>query len=519
MNPTGLPISRSSRLKFRLSTGLGAIAGPIVATLAAIALNVADHKNIYVLVSLVIVAIVTGPIFLLINRQSGSDTFDEEVYRDAVQRIRLVYRYLLDFYGTAKLEIRPPGAVSASPDEGQQFDLGQFFDQAEFLGGELFIARLAESGRRSTLVLGEHGSGKSTLLLRLAIRMADDFLQNKSRDVPIILGLRDWTDAYPLRRWVVDQAVATYALRPEIVNGWVDRERIIVLLDGLDEVVESRRKPLLDALNVWAHSAQGTRIVVSCRTSTSDVAQIVMSVHADQLAIVRPLPENEVRRYAQAALSGIVPWSSAIQPARLTDLRRLLEEQIAAHEDLRRPVMLDLLASITTNYPQPKTPRAAAPGSAEDPAEPALSLGTDLLKRGDYEAAKGAYLAASRLSGSRLQALSTTMYAACEALLGNADAARTAVQESVATRLKESVAPVDPHMRSRSLSADEKRVLRVMSYGISYDLSQISSMASLTPSRADAALLALKVMGAIESTKDKDDGIRYRVGDAFLVDA
>jgi len=178
---------------------------------------------------------------------------------------------------------------------------------------------------------------------------------------------------------------------------------------------------------------------------------------------------------------------------------------------------MDLLAS-TVNSQLAYLGDDDVPGTSDDPAAEALRLGHDFLKAGDYEAAKGAYLAASSIPGSRHHALSTSLYGACLAMLGNQEEAQAAVEESVAVRLKESITPSGPD-QIKSLSEDGRAVLRVMSSEVSYDLSQVSSRSGLTPSRADAALLALKGVGAIETTAEDEEGTRYQAGDAFLVEA
>lgn len=493
---------------------------PIIAIAAAVALNIAVHANINWILALAIVVAVTTPIFFLINWISEPRILDDSLSFEAVRRISHTCSDLLDFYGTRRPEIKPPGAVSDAPSSGQVFSLDFLVRTADSIEGDLFIGRLAESNQRLTVVLGDHGSGKSTLLLRLAVRLADDYVQSRASTIPILLGARDWTETFSLRRWIVNQCVGSYSLRPEVVNKWADRGNIILILDGLDEVDAARRDLLIEALYKWSHSAEGTRVVVSCRTSTPGLEHIVRSLRADQLAMVRPLPEREVRLYAQSVLADFASRSPSITSDKLAGLRNLLQEQITQHESLRRPSMLGLLAATESPGSSDHVwPRRITRGSEQDPADPALRLGNELLGRGDLETAKGAYLAASRIDGSRYRALSTTLYGACEALLGNLDAARIAVQESVIARLKDSVAPVDPELRSKSMTVDERRVLRVMSSEVSYDLSQISSMAGLTPSRVDAALLSLKGIGAIESTNDEEDGTRYRVGGGFLIDA
>jgi hypothetical protein len=228
------------------------------------------------------------------------------------------------------------------------------------------------------------------------------------------------------------------------------------------------------------------------------------------------VPQSEALSYIHAAISDLKALSS-VSDNRWEQYRRLVENLITQHDNLRAPATLGLVAATGRNSQRPE-PASSGSTVAEDPAEPALQLGNELLYRGDYESAKIAYLAAMRTAGSRHQALSTALYGACEALLGNDDAARASIEESLIARLRDSVEPDEIRIRDRSLTREELRVLRVMSAKVSYDLSQISSKAGITPSRCDAALLALKGIGAVETLDSGDERTRYRSSTAFALD-
>ena len=83
-------------------------------------------------------------------------------------------------------------------------------------------------------------------------------------------------------------------------------------------------------------------------------------------------------------------------------------------------------------------------------------------------------------------------------MLGNDVEARNAIQDSVAVRLKESIQAFDTSLQASTMAEDEKLVLLSMVEGVSYDISQLSSRATLTPSRVAAALTTLRGIGAIE---------------------
>lgn len=484
------------------------ISAAMLAVLAAATLNFTGTPSVgKIPVILVVIGFVTI-VFYALNSISGPPEPDREVFSEAVRHIRLVCNSRLSFYGTDKPEIEPPVSLGLTPEEGQDFSLDAIVSKAEEIAGSLFIARFAESGHRVTLLLGESGSGKSTLLLRLAVHIANGNMVKRMSGVPLVLGLREWTGSGSWRTWLSEQASTSYGLPTEIIDRWIDQGNTILLLDGLDEVTDHvARDQLTQAIKYWTQSYRSARIVVSCRMSAEHLEGTIRSLHADQLAIIRPLPDFEARQYIHPAASDPMMAMGVNQLGPVRKLARLFEELMPQYERLRSPGVLALVtnaadeALATTGERRPSR-------HIDDPADPALRRGREFLVQGDYPAAKDAFLEAGHMSNSRHRALSMVLYAACEAVLGDTKSAQIALEESIAARLDESVSP-EP--RSDPLTADERCVLGVLSSKITYGLSQVGSKAELTPSRTAAALLALTDRGAIETHGDSEEHLRYRL--------
>jgi hypothetical protein len=436
--------------------------------------------------------------------------------REAIERLGLAYRSLLDYYGTDQPEIGPP--VRLQPFDRQRVNarsLDAFVAKAEQMANQVVIAQLARSRNRCTVVLGDAGSGKSALLFRLAAHIVDDQVERGTTEVPLVLSLSDWGGGSSLRRWVLDQTVATYAVSERVVDHWVDHGNSVLLLDGLDEVPVTSRSLLIEDLNSWVDTSGGTRFMISCRSSDENVTELLSWLHADQLAVLQPIPANEARDYVDSALSNLERQPAGLDLDRLASVRRLLKELITNQKGLRGPSMLSLVAA--TEDPVGVT--VLGTRSIRDPAESFLSLANELLLRGNYEAARDAYRACALLPGSRQRSLSTVLYGACEALLGNEAAARQAVQESLAARLNESIQGSDLDLRSQKMSQDGRTVLQTMSDRVEYDLSQLSSRSLLTPSRVSTALDSLRAIGAVEVCGEGGGDIRYRRISSFVVGA
>lgn len=466
-----------------------------VAGAAASVLNLwagADTRTVEVLVG--VVALV-APIFLWFDRLSGTSTSTEESADESVQRMRLNHRSFLEHNRTERPAINPPVSLRPLGELEHRGRLDRFLASAETIASQVFIARIAESRNRCTVVLGDPGSGKSTLIRRLALQMADDYIDRTSSEVPLVLRLRDWGGDVPLRRWILEQMVSDYAIPAQVVNQWVSHDRCLLLLDGLDEVVASQRGLLVGHLSTMMHRSDGIRLLVSCRTSMDGLGDLFGDLGADQLAVLRPVSEATARDCVNLALD-TPKWPARRLEGGLSSLRGLLEEIVVGNENLRGPSTLSLVSASTTMHA-----RAAWQSESVDPEDAAaevLRLGTEFFGRGNFEAAKETFLAASRTHGSRQRALAMMLIGACEALLGNDEEARTALQRSIDLRLAESVDPPAGDDRAQSMDNDQRSVLLAMNEGVEYSVSQLSSRTLLAPSRVVATLTGLRSIGAVE---------------------
>jgi len=125
------------------------------------------------------------------------------------------------------------------------------------------------------LILGEPGAGKSTLLDWLTLVFANEISQPALRRIgnllPVFLPLRNCvTGDRPLHELMADPALLPVDIRPP--DGFfpteLDRGRCLVLLDGLDEVVDERQRAGAAAkINELVRTYPDNRYVITCRTA------------------------------------------------------------------------------------------------------------------------------------------------------------------------------------------------------------------------------------------------------------
>jgi hypothetical protein len=119
------------------------------------------------------------------------------------------------------------------------------------------------------LILGEPGTGKTNLLLELANTLIEEAKSNQTFPIPVVFNLPRWTlgkEGRTLGEWLQDD-LGEYGLSRETAGLLLQKTRILPLLDGLDEVSESRRVACVKAITEFQKGQDLCRLVVCCRTT------------------------------------------------------------------------------------------------------------------------------------------------------------------------------------------------------------------------------------------------------------
>lgn len=119
----------------------------------------------------------------------------------------------------------------------------------ERLPSDMRIVDFFNEAHKSFFILGEPGAGKTTLLLELARDLMTQPATN-SLTVPVLVNLSSWNQSETsLASWLSREIVEIYGISKKYCEAWLKDNRLVLLLDGLDEVSHDQRFACVMAIN------------------------------------------------------------------------------------------------------------------------------------------------------------------------------------------------------------------------------------------------------------------------------
>lgn len=147
------------------------------------------------------------------------------------------------------------------------------------------------------LILGEPGVGKTTHMLELARDLITYARQEALAPIPIVLPLNSWArEQLPFAEWLIASLRKVYKVSPEQATEWVSHDRLVLLLDALDDVPAHARDACVVALNAFLAEHGSVRIVLCCQTEAYERLLTRPNLRNGSI-LIKPLSPTQVDAY------------------------------------------------------------------------------------------------------------------------------------------------------------------------------------------------------------------------------
>jgi DNA polymerase III delta prime subunit len=197
------------------------------------------------------------------------------------------------------------------------------------LGRKDSITGVFDAAQHTLLVLGEPGAGKTTTVLELARDLIARVRTSAAEPAPVVLALSTWRGQQTLGEWMTAELGLRYQVPKRIARTWLEEGRLVLILDGLDEVATEQRAAGVAAINAFAEEHHPPGLAVTCRVHEYQALPVKLRLRS--AICLQPLTPEQVDQYFRAA------------GARLDHLRAALRSDEVLRELASSPLMLSVM--------------------------------------------------------------------------------------------------------------------------------------------------------------------------------
>lgn len=163
------------------------------------------------------------------------------------------------------------------------------------------IGVLFDQMNRALLILGAPGSGKTITLLELAKDLINrvEIENNFTQPIPVVFNLSSWRKGKSLIDWLAAELSTKYQIPERYGRPWLEKNRILPLLDGLDENREELYMACVQAINDFGEKYGLCGLVVCSREN--QYMRLPIRLRLNGAIRLRPLTPEKVDNYLTKA--------------------------------------------------------------------------------------------------------------------------------------------------------------------------------------------------------------------------
>src|SRR5215831_15851469 len=183
----------------------------------------------------------------------------------------------------------------------------------------------------SLLILGAPGSGKTVTLLELTRDLIQRAEPDPSQPIPVVFNLSSWAEKrQPLLDWLTNELSTKYRVPQRIGRSWLEKNWLLPMLDGLDEVRSQYRATCVEAINGFIDESGAPGMAVCSRLK--EYTALPKRLKTGGAICLQPLNWEQVKTYVDR--SG---------PA-LASLRMSLQQDQVLQTLAETPLMLSIMS-------------------------------------------------------------------------------------------------------------------------------------------------------------------------------
>ncbi|MEM9809352.1 MAG: NACHT domain-containing protein, partial [Cyanobacteria bacterium P01_D01_bin.56] len=188
---------------------------------------------------------------------------------------------------------------------------------------------------RRLLILGAPGSGKTLALLELLQGLHETAENNVSHPIPVVLNLSTYglpPAGRNFTHWLIAQLEQQYSLDSARGRRFVEKQKLLLLLDGLDEVRSHLRNLCIRQINQFLRTFRHTECIICSRITEYETASDALQLEASLK--LEPLTPTQAIDYLE----------QFSQNQHLDSLIQAIKDNTDFQELAETPLMLNVMA-------------------------------------------------------------------------------------------------------------------------------------------------------------------------------
>jgi predicted NACHT family NTPase len=198
------------------------------------------------------------------------------------------------------------------------------------------IAKVFDRTNGKLVILGAIGAGKTTTLLELAMVLVSRAQKDSSLPIPVLFELGTWKEqSGAIADWLIAQLKFKYDIPVAVGKQWLAEQKLLPLLDGLDEVETHRQDSCIQAINQFIEGEFKPKYLVVC-SSFEAYKNCPNRFRLQAAILLKPLTETQVKNYLLEARSRELWYSIEQEPEllRLAKAPLFVSMMALAYEDI-----------------------------------------------------------------------------------------------------------------------------------------------------------------------------------------